>query len=231
MANALAPTLWVPSGTWSLSLEEQFYLLWPAVFRRALPRFGARRLAVILVGVAVAISLVRIGITPAMPRAGYHLVRGDDIVLGCAAALVGWRPRRMVALVGAAGMLLAAVVLPPIAGGLSVVSVAAVCVVAGASHLPGLTWRPLVHVGRISYALYLWSSMLGEPLRIAFGDGGRMGPVTLAVWLAASFTAAEASTWLVERPARRWITGSRLVAAVPTPARSTAAAAAVLTSR
>src|SRR4051812_20762995 len=35
----------VPSWSWSLALEEQFYLLWPSTLRRVLPRFGRNRVA------------------------------------------------------------------------------------------------------------------------------------------------------------------------------------------
>jgi peptidoglycan/LPS O-acetylase OafA/YrhL len=79
--------------------------------------------------------------------------------------------------------------------GIPLSAAAAAVLVAGAHNWRLLTSPPLRHLGKISYALYLWDGVLeGVPA------GWR---VLLAL------ACAEASTWLVERPARRWILSLR----------------------
>ena len=51
---------WMVEHTWSLAVEEQFYLLWPVLFL-ALLRFGRRKLAVSLLVLIACAPLIRIG--------------------------------------------------------------------------------------------------------------------------------------------------------------------------
>ena len=77
----------------------------------------------------------------------------------------------------------------------------------GAAWMGGtsLAWRPLVHVGVISYGLYLWNSLPLDAL--AIHGGGRPHGLSLPalLCLAVTFVAAEVSWRWVERPAQRWL--------------------------
>jgi peptidoglycan/LPS O-acetylase OafA/YrhL len=65
-----------------------------------------------------------------------------------------------------------------------------------------LSNRGLVHLGVVSYGLYLWNLLPGQAWRMIFGtDAGVLG----TVWcLAAMFIAVELSYRFVERPVMRW---------------------------
>jgi peptidoglycan/LPS O-acetylase OafA/YrhL len=174
--------------TWSLAIEEQFYLVWPAVLlvlwtrRRAL-------IAVALLGIVLA-TVLRIG---ADPWWGYHftLTRADAVLVGCLLALVpisfraGWLALVVLLIVTLApldpGWLTEWMLLP--------VAVAAGLAVIAAPRVLGL--RPLAYVGQISYGLYLWHFPMAAVL-----------PALAAI--PATFLVAICSYHLLEAPIRRW---------------------------
>ncbi|MGH9075958.1 MAG: acyltransferase family protein [Acidimicrobiales bacterium] len=166
--------------TWSLAVEEQFYLLWPLVLFLLL-RKDRRRLAVGVMAALVAVALVsRI----LLWRAGVPYIeiyvqteaRLDSLMLGCLLAFAthyGWRlPRRIELLgwTGAAG--LAAVTLLAhredawlYQGGFTLVALASVLVVCAALDQAStfgrlLSLRPVKVLGRVSYSIYLWHFMI-----------------------------------------------------------------------
>lgn len=193
--------------SWSLALEEQFYLLWPFVLRRIRDR---QRAALTLLVVAMAVALVRSWLWTRNPLAAVYCPdRADALLIGCALALAGARFAAWQGWV-ALGALLAAYKLGTVGGvnsvtlGLTLVAVSS-AVVIGASHRPSLrlllSSPVLTHLGAISYSLYLWNSLL---LGVAGWRGLPIGDGRFVlVWLACSLAAAEVSTWLVERPLRR----------------------------
>jgi peptidoglycan/LPS O-acetylase OafA/YrhL len=194
-ALAFAPTGLATTWGWSLSLEEQFYLLWPALLRGLLPRLGARRLGGLLVGAALTVALVRLVVSA---RTGYALVRGDDILLGCSVALLALQPRRWMTIAAAAAFAACTAAALTPASVMVVIPVAAAAsavLVGGAADLRVLGWRPLRHAGRVSYSWYLWDGILSSTPGVA------RALLSLAL--------AEASTWLLERPARRWVMSLR----------------------
>lgn len=139
----LAPLLHVPLGqlshTWSLSLEEQFYALWPLAFvRLAHPRRW------LVIGLAA--SILGQLIFPDGPAR--FITRADGIIVGCLLALTpirfGWWP---VACLGVAATVWANPL--PIA-----MTVASAALLLSAPQF--LRNRALVRVGQISYGLYLW---------------------------------------------------------------------------
>jgi len=106
---------------WSLSVEEQFYLLWPFVVRA----FSARGLARLCVGIGVASLLLRVGLrlAHANPALAYELTpaRADALTLGALTAIIvrreDWLARitpHLGRLLAASGVLLAVVT---VAGG------------------------------------------------------------------------------------------------------------------
>lgn len=149
--------------TWSLAIEEQFYLLWPAViilFRR---RLGLL-LCLALIGAAASAServLLWHGAVSENRVYNGTDTRADAILLGSALALWvardGRLPRGWVAALGAV-MLLSATAL---GGAADVYLVAPTLAALGAVLLLArpanlFAWTPLGFTGRISYSLYLW---------------------------------------------------------------------------
>ncbi len=200
--------------TWSLSLEEQFYLLWPA----ALLFLRSERSIKLAVWVILLSPFSRIATYYLMP---HHraLLNGmlhtglDSIMFGCLLALLQRNERfnRLIKPYIQGPAALAATVFVLILGpmvqshfrgsyGLVIgFTLNAIClsqivlyVVRFPQSPPGrvLNTRLLRHVGMISYSLYLWQHMFTRPNSTPF-----------VPWnLAAIFLCAELSYWLVERP-------------------------------
>lgn len=210
--------------TWSLAVEEQFYVLYPLLLiaMRKLPR--ARRIAVLVV--LAAGSLVIGGVWSAIdPNAGFYLLPGRiwELLVGALVAM-GVYPRiaaawlRSVLCWLAIGAILASVVVIrsswpfPVPFALPVVGSTAVLLAYAPGTMVGavLSLKPLRWIGLISYSLYLWH----RPI-IAFYLTGRsweLGPRETILLLTLSFIAATLSYYLIERPAlRRWRSPRSLV--------------------
>jgi len=155
---------WYLQHTWSLSVEEHFYLVWPlallAVFR--LPKRWHVP-AVILLAVAATVWRLSVVLWVDQWYQPYYRfdTRLSGLMLGSALAL--WRPK-MHAAAGAAGvaMLAAALVsaqwrmLNGLIGWAALAEIGSALLVITAHKLPGLGWSPLVWVGKLSYGIYLW---------------------------------------------------------------------------
>jgi peptidoglycan/LPS O-acetylase OafA/YrhL len=211
--------------TWSLSVEEQFYLLWPPVlallvFRRA----GYRTLMVACVGGVVASAAVRYALFSngsGVNRAYFGTdVRLDAMLVGCAlavAAYAGWLPTSRTAIAGvrvAAGI--GCVVTAWVAyavprtdgvlyeGGLTVVAVLSAAIIAAVLLAPeaglarALTWRPLRYVGTISYGLYLWHLPVLFAVRSALPRTSNL--VVAPLMVAISLALAALSYQYLEQP-------------------------------
>jgi peptidoglycan/LPS O-acetylase OafA/YrhL len=168
---------------WSLGMEEQFYLVWPAALVIVLLS-GARRGAVIAIALAGAAAVVVLRVVLAATGSSstatlfYSPLHSDGLLIGCALGLAyAWymipapeslrRVLGPVVLVAAAIFLVVAVRGAPYVTwgttlGLSVIALAsAVFVYAAIDEKPVwplrfLIWRPFTYLGEISYALYIW---------------------------------------------------------------------------
>lgn len=204
---------WNTAHFWSLSVEEQFYLFWPV----GLILLGRRRAAWLAAGLIVSAPLIRMvtfaELTDRRPEIGYMThTRVDTLMFGCLTALLARSEafqkavRRGFALrlplLAAAGLFVVSPLLQRtfqgrylFTVGYTLEGIGIVLVLLWVIERPEtrigrlLNSRFLIHVGMLSYSLYLWQQCL---LR------------TTSFWsLAATIVAAECSFHLIERPALR----------------------------
>ena len=180
---------------WSLSVEEQFYLVWPLLILAALLA-GRRWIAPVLAFVTVsslAWSAIRTGSDPA---SAYFVTptRAWEFGVGGLLALVPLaRPSRALTVAGLGAVGVAAVAFGE---GTAFPGVAALVPVLGAAaviHARALAWRPLERLGDVSYAVYLWH----WPLIVLMAGTSRV------VLLALTLALAALTKVLVEDPIRR----------------------------
>lgn len=202
--------------TWSLSVEEQFYLVLPLAI--VLLRGSARTLHVTL-WVAFAASLAaNLILTPRMPESAFYLFhfRAWELLAGVLLAIAHHQERRLPDGMQARASLLGIVLLagsvvliqpgPGFPGVQALFPVlGTVLILAGAGQVNGvnqvLALRGPVFIGLISYSLYLWHwpvFSLSTTLRGAYA-----GPWEVAGWIALSLVLAILSWRFVEQPFRR----------------------------
>lgn len=153
---------------WSVSIEEQFYLLWPLVLRYFLPRLRLICLALILVSTVLRAWLVYTGVDSDWSLWGNTFTRFEPIAIGAliAFSLDGRTPvltdsRRLTGLL--AGLLLIVVLGAwiPRDGSLALIAYplaafASALMLLSALGTAKMVPRPLVYLGRISYGLYVF---------------------------------------------------------------------------
>lgn len=197
--------------TWSLGVEEQFYLLYPIALLSIARRMPRALLPVVslIMGASFASAVFTASHYPGL---AFNLLptRAWELMAGAACAILPpARPRGLPALAGllaiVAGMAVidpdtpapAAWFLLPVAGTALVVRFGTADTIAGKV----LSWRPLVLVGLVSYGFYLWHQALLAFLFYSYFNPPpwRLTGLTLAV----AFGLAIASYRLIERPVRK----------------------------
>ena len=206
---------------WSLAVEEQFYLLWPATMllltRR--PRQFRRLLTTVIVAACAVSLVVSWWMTEHHPVPAYYLLpaRVNELLAGALLAVAGaavtrWSPvvRGALGWAGLLAIMVAAifydgsVAFPGVAALLPVVGTMAV-IVGGTSptwvngpgqilNLPVMQW-----IGKHSYALYLWHWPV---LVLAEARHGRLSLVQLALAIAVTVALSSLSVRFVENPVR-----------------------------
>jgi peptidoglycan/LPS O-acetylase OafA/YrhL len=205
--------------TWSLSIEEQFYLLWPVCLVLCL-RYRKLRVLALAGAIILSAASLKMGLSHLGPPGIYYLPTTYLPVLGAGAAVaiylhrrslpwqVGAYWRRGSVAIAALGRLIALALTAPRGEASSFygpVPLTAICSVALILHVSAapdgpvarlLSVRPLTWLGKRSYAFYLWHTAFASFLlsrgTAPIVNAAITGPLALLV---------TAASWrYVERP-------------------------------
>ena len=210
---------WYTIHLWSLSVEEQFYFVWPVL----LCIVGPRRGLWVAAGVLGLAPLTRLGTWYLAPELRWSIgasfqTNADALAAGCVLASIRtwlWaRPgylrfQRSLAFLALPLVALAAAILisfeqPPLllasyAVGMTALNLAIALIIDRCVRHPGnlfgrlLNWKPIVFIGVLSYSLHLWQ----EP----FLDRLSSRPINwFPINLILTFAAALVSYYVVEKP-------------------------------
>lgn len=203
LANVGVTLPWFFGHLWSLSVEEQFYLLWPAILRR-----WRRAKVAILVSAMVLAPCVRLFLYAIHARPVHFtnfFANADALATGCLLTVIAPKERPIPSYLAFA-MLVAATLIPLFEGSsvartvistvvlrpLLHVCIAGLLLFAVKRRLRFLNVGPLTWLGRISYSLYLWQ----QPFCFAPFLINRYIPMLAPVLACASY-------YLIEQPMLR----------------------------
>jgi peptidoglycan/LPS O-acetylase OafA/YrhL len=200
--------------TWSLAVEEQFYVFFPLMIMVVGAYF--KRRYVLWLSIAVLLSFVAnvagVLIEPSaafylLPTRAWEMGVGSLIAVGAVPAVASQRSRNALAIVGVLLIVVSMLTLTrdstfpgwnalyPVVGSALVIAYAQGTLVG-----KWLSLRPVVYIGLISYALYLWHWPVIVYAKLIIGS--ELGPVTIAGVLGVSLVLAALSRPLIERPFR-----------------------------
>lgn len=159
--------------TWSLSVEEQYYILIPLLLLAGWRRFRSRLVAVLL-GLALVSFAVAAACVALAPSAAFYLLSSRAWELLCGSLLAVASPRvrlpqwgrEAVAAAGAGAIAIAILAYDsatPFPGAAALLPCLGATVLLWAGERGHTTvvgrflqWSPMVAIGRLSYSLYLW---------------------------------------------------------------------------
>lgn len=200
--------------TWSLAVEEQFYILFP-ILLYVVFRFARKRLGAVLIALSIVSFIGCVLLSYVSESTAFFMLpfRAWELGIGAILAVIGAREVSARWAAGLRFLGLALIVVPmltytsgvPVFPGWAAALPAigtALLIGWGAQGVIGkaLSWRPVVYVGGVSYSMYLWHWPLIVFWKVV------NGPV-LEAWemiclVIASFALAALSTTFVERPFR-----------------------------
>ncbi|MDB2525767.1 acyltransferase [Mariniblastus sp.] len=203
--------------TWSLAVEEQFYLFFPLALC-CLRRLSSTGLFALLTTVGLISFAGSVYGTMFYPDPTFYLLptRAWELLIGCMLAVFPWKfessPRRDSA-IATLGLLAIALPIflydsktpfPGLAAAPPVLGTATIMFATGNTPkiwlCKVLSLRPVVFIGLISYSLYLWHWPVIVFMRTYYGD---LGWVQILVCFVMSFVLAVLSWRFVETPFRR----------------------------
>uniref|UniRef100_UPI0035AECCDB acyltransferase family protein n=1 Tax=Rhodoblastus sp. TaxID=1962975 RepID=UPI0035AECCDB len=208
--------------TWSLAVEEQFYLFFPLILAWSLKR--GRRPAIITLAAIFLLSLASsallvhiwpVGTFYSLPTRAWELLLGSLLAMECRwRASHGFRPTpAVVSLIAVAGLLCMGYAIyffnsnmafPGLAAALPCLGAGAVIYAGSVAATPVsrlLSLAPMRFVGKISYSLYLWHWPILVFQKIApFIPGSESKIVARGGVIALSFVAAALSWRFIEQP-------------------------------
>jgi peptidoglycan/LPS O-acetylase OafA/YrhL len=224
--------------TWSLAIEEQFYIVWPLLVAGVAVLTSRLRVTLSVVcslGIVLSAAAAAWLFDPGDPSRAYFGTDARIHQLLIGALLAIWIGGRVPVWTRAAGVMSAGIGLLTLVAaflllsdrnaayyfGLSAaLAVSAAAVILGVETAPAgligaaLSWQPVRWIGRISYGLYLWHWPVILAIHSAPGPLSRL-PGSLGVNLTrvfVTFGIAVLSFYLIEQPLRRgralWIGSS-----------------------
>jgi peptidoglycan/LPS O-acetylase OafA/YrhL len=217
VANMDPSRPWIFGHLWSLSIEEQFYLLWPFAVKK-----WHRHRTAILLGVFLFTPVFRTalyafkvhnGLVASLPA------EADQLAIGCLLAIFAPRCWKISGYL-AVGMLLAMIFIPwfpatspartlfMLFGLRPLLHVSIAGLVLHVIQVPyrALNWGPVAWLGQISYSVYLWQELFCSNASLHFGY----------FLLLPTLACACLSYYLVERPMLR-LREKRAKKLAPTP--------------
>ncbi len=198
---------WVIGHLWSLSVEEQFYFLWPSVLKK----WHRHRVAILVAVVAFSpVYTTALYYFKLIPKVGISTLPtvAENLAIGCLAAVFAARWPRIPKPVFAAFVLaviaiplypattpLRTLVLLFVLNPIFIVAIGGILIHVVQNPYRILNLAPVVWVGQISYSLYLWQQpFLNPDAPLRYGIFGALGMACV-------------SYYLVERPLLRYRDG------------------------
>jgi peptidoglycan/LPS O-acetylase OafA/YrhL len=228
---ATTTIMWSLEHFWTLSVEEQFYFIWPCILYFCLRhrsgvagRMAAAKVAIAVILVSPIIRVVSYRLPyPYLHHSGMFHMRADSLMFGCVVALlqgtplferiysyatkIWWTPPVAIFLCDCMGARFQNYWNFPI--GITVTGIAIAffllwCVRNPHSALGRvLNARPVVHIGVLSYSIYIWQTLfLHHSNGAVFGSTLKLLGTFPYNWFAILFV-AELSYYLVEQPSLR----------------------------
>lgn len=205
--------------TWSLAVEEQFYLLFPLLLM-AIRRVFPDRLRAAIIALTVAsfvLSVIEVLVAPL--RAFYfphtrawELLLGTLLAMNILPAVNARWANNLISAGGLALIMLAVLTFQPstpFPGAHALIPCLGAAMIIhagrGAETLTSrlLSWKPLVFIGLISYSLYLWHwPLIYFQNNFSLLFSGLPGPASKALLVLGSIVLAAMSWWFIERPFR-----------------------------